>query len=180
MKKTRNLFAFTLIELLVVITIIGILATGAVSVFTTQLQGARDSTRIGDMKVIEWALHQLFSDDGEYPAMTSSGQFQTAIKPFVSKSLKDPKAGKGVCWDTDSSNAKLCHWYYNSFPDSFNLPYAAFKLWVHFEKKKNYIQKAKTTGTNTDGWVIDNMYEIFAWAWAETHSWTTFNANIMY
>jgi len=36
--KKINKNAFTLIELLVVITIIGILATGAVSVFTTQLQ----------------------------------------------------------------------------------------------------------------------------------------------
>jgi general secretion pathway protein G len=55
---------FTLIELLVVITIIGILATGGVSVFTTQLQGARDSTRISDMKLIETGIYQYFSDIG--------------------------------------------------------------------------------------------------------------------
>jgi general secretion pathway protein G len=58
---------FTLIELLVVITIIGILATGGVSVFTTQLQGARDSTRIGDMKLMETGVHQYFNDQGTYP-----------------------------------------------------------------------------------------------------------------
>jgi prepilin-type N-terminal cleavage/methylation domain-containing protein len=70
--KKLNKKGFTLIELLVVITIIGILATGAVSVFTTQLQGARDSTRIGDMKTMETALHQLFSDNSEYPEFTDS------------------------------------------------------------------------------------------------------------
>lgn len=44
---------FTLIELLVVITIIGILATGAVTVYTSQIQKARDTTRISDIKAIQ-------------------------------------------------------------------------------------------------------------------------------
>jgi type II secretory pathway pseudopilin PulG len=36
----------------VVITIIGILATGAVTVYTSQIQKARDTTRITDMKAL--------------------------------------------------------------------------------------------------------------------------------
>ncbi|MDR1945201.1 MAG: type II secretion system GspH family protein, partial [Candidatus Peribacteria bacterium] len=40
-----NKLAFTLIELLVVITIIGILAVGSVTVYTSQIQKARDSSR---------------------------------------------------------------------------------------------------------------------------------------
>jgi prepilin-type N-terminal cleavage/methylation domain-containing protein len=52
--KSQNIKkGFTLIELLVVITIIGILAVGGVQVFTTQLQGARDSQRIKDVKLME-------------------------------------------------------------------------------------------------------------------------------
>ncbi len=46
----NNSRGFTLIELLVVITIIGILATGGVGVFTQQIQKARDTTRITDLK----------------------------------------------------------------------------------------------------------------------------------
>lgn len=44
---------FTLIELLVVITIIGILATGATAVYTSQIQKARDTTRINDLKTLQ-------------------------------------------------------------------------------------------------------------------------------
>lgn len=44
---------FTLIELLVVITIIGILATGATATYTSQIQKARDTTRINDVKALQ-------------------------------------------------------------------------------------------------------------------------------
>ena len=161
MKKIKNKIAFTLIELLVVITIIGILATGAVSVFTTQLQWARDSTRIGDMKVIESALHQLFSDNWQYPVFTTSWALKSDIRPFISKDLKDPKSGATVCWKTDSAKDK-CNWFYNSVDDSFGLPNGVFKLWVRFEKETNYKQKAKTWWKDWDGWSIDDMYEVYA------------------
>jgi type IV pilus assembly protein PilA len=52
MKLQNTKLGFTLIELLVVITIIGILATGAVSVYTSQIQKARDSTRLTDIGAV--------------------------------------------------------------------------------------------------------------------------------
>jgi prepilin-type N-terminal cleavage/methylation domain-containing protein len=88
MKLQRIKSGFTLIELLVVITIIGILATGGVSVFTTQLQGARDSTRVNDMKLMETAVHQYFNDISIYPP--ESG-FTGSIAQYVSKDLADPR-----------------------------------------------------------------------------------------
>ena len=51
---------FTLIELLVVITIIGILATGAVQVFTSQIQKARDATRISDITALRGGIEQAY------------------------------------------------------------------------------------------------------------------------
>jgi len=51
--KKQIIKAFTLIELMVVITIIGILATGAVSVYTSQIQKARDSNRITSLKALQ-------------------------------------------------------------------------------------------------------------------------------
>jgi general secretion pathway protein G len=53
MKKLQNNKGFTLIELLVVITIIAILATGAVATYTSQIQKARDTTRINDVKALQ-------------------------------------------------------------------------------------------------------------------------------
>ncbi len=58
---------FTLIELLVVITIIGILATGAVSVYTSQIQKARDTTRINDVKALQSGVEQYYQDTYVYP-----------------------------------------------------------------------------------------------------------------
>lgn len=67
MKLQKTKLGFTLIELMVVITIIGILATGAVSVYTTQIQKARDSNRITSLKAFQWGLEQAYSDASVYP-----------------------------------------------------------------------------------------------------------------
>jgi prepilin-type N-terminal cleavage/methylation domain-containing protein len=67
MLQQKNKKGFTLIELLVVITIIGILATGAVSVFTSQIQKARDTTRINDTKALQGGIEQFYQDTSVYP-----------------------------------------------------------------------------------------------------------------
>lgn len=53
MRSLKTKKAFTLIELLVVITIIAILATGATTVYTAQIQKARDSTRFTDLNAVQ-------------------------------------------------------------------------------------------------------------------------------
>ena len=63
---------FTLVELLVVIAIIGILATGAVWVYTSQLEKARDSTRVTDLNNLRSAVEQFYQDKSEYPVCNSS------------------------------------------------------------------------------------------------------------
>lgn len=65
-KSTRG---FTLVELLVVITIIGILATGAVSVYTSQIQKARDTTRITDVEALKSGIEQAYQDTTSYPTV---------------------------------------------------------------------------------------------------------------
>jgi prepilin-type N-terminal cleavage/methylation domain-containing protein len=170
MKKINNKLGFTLIELLVVITIIGILATGAVNVFTTQLQWARDSSRIWDLKTMETAVHSFFSDESEYPTADNNAQtgFTWAIKWFISKELVDPKKTKLTCFEETTpgspTSSAACEWIYSVADDSFWLTNAKFKLWVRFEKEKNYLNKAKATGKETDGWNSDEFYEVYAGA----------------
>ncbi len=63
----QNTKGFTLIELLVVITIIGILAVGGTTVYTSQIQKARDTTRLSDAKAFQGAVEQVFADLAVYP-----------------------------------------------------------------------------------------------------------------
>ena len=64
---------FSLIELLVVITIIGILVGAGTVSYTKAQQKGRDARRKTDLKAIQQALDQYFSQNGKYPAYISSG-----------------------------------------------------------------------------------------------------------
>jgi general secretion pathway protein G len=70
MINLKNKKGFTLIELLVVITIIGILATGATAVYTSQIQKARDTTRINDMETLRAGIEQFYQDKSQYPTLS--------------------------------------------------------------------------------------------------------------
>jgi general secretion pathway protein G len=82
---------FTLIELLVVITIIGILATGAVTTYTSQIQKARDTTRVQDLSALKGAIEQVYQDDAEYPGADT---FYTDVKKYLRKLPRDSKHNK--------------------------------------------------------------------------------------
>jgi len=90
-QAAQSIRGFTLIELLVVIVIIGILATGAMSVFTSAQAKARDSQRITDLKAIESGLIQYYSDADEYPADAGVTNFKGKLSDYVSRWPKDPK-----------------------------------------------------------------------------------------
>ncbi|MCP4523529.1 MAG: type II secretion system protein [Candidatus Gracilibacteria bacterium] len=165
---------FTLIELLVVITIIGILATGAVGIFTKQLQGARDSTRIKDVKLLESANNLYFSDNDRYPSV---GSYSGEIASYMSKEVEDPKTGGSVCFGSSGNNGDACRGQYNRFSDSNNLPDSAFKLGIVFEKEENYSNIASNTGSKGDNGTYAYMYEIYAGLGAGSHSGATFTGS---
>jgi general secretion pathway protein G len=64
---------FTLVELLVVISIIGLLATVAVVSLGSARTKARDGKRVADMRSLEAALEQFYSDNAGYPDNTDTG-----------------------------------------------------------------------------------------------------------
>lgn len=92
---------FTLLELLVVISIIGILvALGAVA-FTTAQQKGRDARRRGDLKAVQSAFEQYYSENTEYVTPCSA-----MVSGYMPGGLpEDPKGGDFVydysCTDED-------------------------------------------------------------------------------
>jgi len=67
-----NKKGFTLIELLVVIAIIGLLSTLAVVALGSARAKARDSKRLSDLKQVQTALELYYTDQGQYPAATTT------------------------------------------------------------------------------------------------------------
>ena len=63
--------AFTLIELLIVISIIGILLSITSFSYLTAQKKGRDSRRRQDLKAIQTALEQYYTENGVYPTGTA-------------------------------------------------------------------------------------------------------------
>ncbi len=125
---------FTLIELLVVITIIGILATGAVTTFTSQIQKARDTTRISDIKAIQGGVEQFYQDGGSYP---QKGTSFSGVTDYVQTLPSDPKS-----WQASANS--VFDYTYNVSADANTIPEQQYELSTHFEQSGNISKKAAT------------------------------------
>jgi len=129
---------FTLIELLVVITIIGILATGAVTVFTSQIQKARDTTRINDVKALQTAVEQTYQDSAEYPN-EAAGAFTGAVDPYIELIPEDPKHGDN-CNDSGGTGT-ICTYAYATADDA-GISNGKYEISTWFEAQGSVSSKA--------------------------------------
>jgi len=184
--------AFTLIELLVVITIIGILATWAVATYTSQIQKARDTTRINDLKALVWWIEQIYQDKWAYPntwAATSWLPGFTTITTYLPKLNADPKTGQKsrnsnfdytytVAADTNSIVWQIYE-VSTSFENAWNLSGKAWKDgwndWYRFEQwfSLTTLWTAINFTTNATTWVASNPLTISATACIPRVFWTT-------
>ncbi len=149
MQFTKNAKGFTLIELLVVITIIGILAVGGTTVYTSQIQKARDTTRITDIEAIKNGIEQVYQDKGSYPDVTSAGTadapgFKT-VNDYNPKFGKDPKSGQS-CGAGTSIAGTPCDYYYGVAQDTNNIKNQVYRVSTGFENKGNIDSKALGDG----------------------------------
>ena len=150
--KLNKKSGFTLIELLVVITIIGILATGAVNVYTSQIQKARDSTRITDITAIKTWVEQFYQDHDEYPhssSTSSDGDLSFSwVTIYLPKLPKDPKS-----WQARSGAA--FDYIYTVWKDENSIVGQDYEVSTTFEQSWNIDKKAKW-----DWWDDDARLEI--------------------
>lgn len=145
---------FTLIELLVVITIIGILATGAVTVFTSQIQKARDTTRISDLKSLQTAVEQAYQDEAAYPTAvnTWSLSFVVSTQAYIELIPEDPKNNQDcnntlpTTW-TASPDWVRCAYAYAVADDS-GIANGKYELSTAFEAAGSIKSKADDTVDN--------------------------------
>ena len=164
MKKEITKLGFTLIELLVVITIIGILATGATAIYTSQIQKARDSNRVTDIKALQTAIEQIYADISEYPG-TINNATQTTISActswantynlsclqvmdFIADLPEDQKLGQP--W----ANSPLIY-LYNVDDSTSWVNNQLYELSIGFEAKGSLAAKASNSVDN--GWDANRM-----------------------
>ncbi len=155
MKQQNKILGFTLIELLVVITIIGILATGATSVYTSQIQKARDSTRISDIHILRGWIEQYYQDTSVYPSwsvdwLTNNGDVD--MQDFVPNLAEDPK-------HNETCNGSQCWFIYTVWPDLVWIIDWAYEVSTAFENEGNRQSKAVST---SDNWDDDNRLEVWS------------------
>lgn len=144
---------FTLIELLVVITIIGILATGATTIYTAQIQKARDTTRIGDIKALQNGVEQVYQDSSIFPTAltfatggTYNGQTVVGITSYVPRLPKDPKMNQ-TC-NNGGSGSSICSYSYKAGPDKNGIAFGAYEVSTALEAIGNITSRA--VGDNGD------------------------------
>jgi prepilin-type N-terminal cleavage/methylation domain-containing protein len=138
MKFAQKTIGFTLIELLVVITIIGILATGGVVTYTSQIQKARDTTRITDMKGLQSGLEQFYQDRTVYPTVAVTDFNTGGVMVYVPKIPKDPKTGQPC------NSGTACDYMYSSSTDLNGILLGEYKISTGLENSGNVTAKAAT------------------------------------
>lgn len=166
--KTGSKKAFTLIELLVVITIIGILATGATAVYTSQIQKARDTTRINDIEALKAWVEQYYQDMSQYPNANTSFSW---VITYIPKLPKDPKVGQTCNWN--GTTTPTCTYIYWVSRDNNGIEFWEYELSTAFENSWN-----RTSKSVWDYWNDNLRYEVWLDVWDTGNHNTDCNAGV--
>ena len=171
--KHINKTGFTLIELLVVITIIGILGTGAATVYTSQIQKARDTTRITDVKAIQAAVEQVYQDSFAYPSATS---FYTEVGVYLASVPADKKHGQ-TC-NASAGTTTDCGYAYKTQIDANGIDFGFYEVSTAFENSGIVDSRAVDSADNGndagryEAWIgTDAVSSTVGWGSITPNSW---------
>lgn len=114
---------FTLIELMIAVSIVSILSTVGLVIYTQAQASARDGRRKQDISAIATALELYSQANGGYIGtdgesgycIENNTTFQTQIAPFINKVPADPKL------DDSSSSTRTCYFYRRETANSYSL-----------------------------------------------------------
>jgi hypothetical protein len=112
--------------------------------FNKQIQKARDSTRITDLKVLQSAIEQAYQNENEYPSVK---EFSEKTQEFLPRIPSDP------LWNIEMNWCKFGYLY--EVWDNNWIKNNSFRLSTCLE--------SKTDRTKNDGWKDNNKLELFAW-----------------
>lgn len=104
-KNPKQHSGFTLIELLVSIGIIALLTSFIVVGVSETRAKSRDAQRVADIKQLEIALEQYYSNNQEYP--DSDALNTLATDGYVEEIATDPKTGADYDYNSDNENYTL-------------------------------------------------------------------------
>lgn len=141
--------AFSLIELMVVITIIGILASGSMVVYTSHLQKVRDTKRIEDITHFQKAISQSYVSKNVFPENTRQS-FHASIEEMIQTVPADVKTGEPC------HGGAGCWYLYRGGRDENNIEWGAYVLSTAFESK---VKTEETAARDRGG--ISYRYEVF-------------------
>ncbi|MEN8253503.1 MAG: prepilin-type N-terminal cleavage/methylation domain-containing protein, partial [Patescibacteria group bacterium] len=82
MQKNKG---FTLVELLVVVSIVGVLMVLGMTSYNTTLKKGRDATRRGDIKSMQTAFEQYYTNNRKY------GDIEAMVESIQGGLPSDPK-----------------------------------------------------------------------------------------
>ncbi len=134
---------FTLIELLVTISIIAILFAIGLMAYSAVLKQGRDSKRQSDLRSIQSALEQYYSDQGFYPTGNFTGLdtlFYTDQTPVFNSSTGNPSPAASKTYmnlvPRDPTYTGTGRYYYWASPDACdnsNVKCASYCLYAWLE-----------------------------------------------
>lgn len=130
---------------IIIVTIIALAIFAYYFIFPSQMEKARDTTRILNIISIQSAIEQVYQDTLEYPADLNDQNISTYLPLFrIDRN------------DGIEKNGCVFGYNYEVYPGTNNIPRQKYRLSTCLENLSNIEKRAAA-----DGGIYDDKYEVF-------------------